>query len=90
MYPYSLLNHRLKSTPFGLASLIHAGDIMLAFMFGEILFGEHPGFYTILGSTLVIFSITAINVNGWHRYQTKAAATTRRRPKERLVQQQRQ
>ncbi len=84
------MNHRLKLTPFGLASLIHASDVTLAFLFGAILFEEHPGFYSILGSTIAVFTITAINVNGWHRYQIKAAVTTRRRPKERLVQQQRE
>ncbi|KAG1177064.1 hypothetical protein G6F70_005305 [Rhizopus microsporus] len=83
-----LLSQGLKMAPTGLASVIQASDVVLAFIFGIALFKEYPGFSTILGSMIVVLMTTWVNVNRWRIYMTKNAAIRRRRSKDRLQQQQ--
>ncbi|RCH95555.1 hypothetical protein CU097_014420 [Rhizopus azygosporus] len=83
-----LLSQGLKMAPTGLASVIQASDVVLAFIFGIALFKEYPGFSTIIGSMIVVLMTTWVNVNRWRIYMTKNAAIRRRRSKDRLQQQQ--
>ncbi|CEG66398.1 hypothetical protein RMATCC62417_02987 [Rhizopus microsporus] len=83
-----LLSQGLKMAPTGLASVIQASDVVLAFIFGIALFKEYPGFSTIVGSMIVVLMTTWVNVNRWRIYMTKNAAIRRRRSKDRLQQQQ--
>ncbi|CAO3668407.1 unnamed protein product [Rhizopus stolonifer] len=86
----SLLNRGLKLAPFGLANIIQIGDVALAYLFGVVLFKEHPGFYTIFGSIVVVLFTTSINISRWRMYQIRNVALRKRRSKDRLVQQQQQ
>ncbi|PHZ15828.1 uncharacterized protein RHIMIDRAFT_198930 [Rhizopus microsporus ATCC 52813] len=85
-----LLSQGLKMAPTGLASVIQASDVVLAFIFGIALFKEYPEFSTIVGSMVVVLMTTWVNVNRWRIYMTKNAAIRRRRSKDRLQQQQQQ
>ncbi|KAI9256234.1 hypothetical protein BY458DRAFT_492562 [Sporodiniella umbellata] len=83
-----LLNQGLKMAPFGLASVIQTGDVLLAYLFGLFFFQEYPSFSTLLGCFVVVLSTTFININKWRAYQIKNAALKKRRSKDRLIQQQ--
>ncbi|KAG1149294.1 hypothetical protein G6F37_011447 [Rhizopus arrhizus] len=86
----TLLNYGLKLAPFGLANIIQAGDVILAFIFGIVLFNEQPGFYTIIGSILVVLMTTMVNIHRWRMLQLRNVALRKRRSKDRLIQQQRE
>lgn len=80
----------MKLAPFGLANIIQAGDVILAFIFGIVLFNEQPGFYTIIGSILVVLMTTMVNIHRWRMLQLRNVALRKRRSKDRLIQQQRE
>ncbi|KAG1184905.1 hypothetical protein G6F35_014990 [Rhizopus arrhizus] len=86
----TLLNYGLKLAPFGLANIIQAGDVILAFIFGIVLFNEQPGFYTIIGSIIVVLMTTMVNIHRWRILQLRNVALRKRRSKDRLIQQQRE
>lgn len=51
-------------------------------------FKEIPGFYTLVGSLLVIGTTTAMSLYRWHRQELRNAAIRRKRSKDRLNRQQ--
>jgi H+/Cl- antiporter ClcA len=71
-------------------TLLRIIDVVFAFLFGVILFRELPGFYTIVGSLLIVCMTTAMSLYRWHRQELRTRAIRRRKSKERLVQQQQQ
>lgn len=71
-------------------ALIHSIDVVFAFLFGIILFKEIPGFYTIVGSLLIVCMTTAMSLHRWHRQELRTAAIKRKRSKDKLIQKQQQ
>jgi hypothetical protein len=74
-------------TPF-IVTLLRTIDVVFAFLFGVILFKELPGFYTTVGSLLIVCMTTAMSLYRWHRQEIRVLAIKRRKSKDKLVQQQ--
>ncbi|KAI8979417.1 hypothetical protein BDF20DRAFT_869382 [Mycotypha africana] len=83
-----LINLGLKKAPRGPVILLRVSDFLYAFIFDIVLFKNIPGFYTLLGSILVVVMTTAISLHRWHQDEVKAATLRQRKSKERLIQQQ--
>lgn len=73
-----------------IVTLIHSIDVVFAFLFGIILFKEIPGFYTIVGSLLIVCMTTALSLHRWHRQELRSAAIKRKRSKDKLILHQKQ
>jgi hypothetical protein len=74
----------------GPVTLIRTSDVLFAFLFGVALFKEIPGFYTMIGSLLVVSITTAMSLHRWHQQELRTAAIRRRRSKDRLAARQAQ
>lgn len=74
----------------GPVTLTRVTDVVFAFVFGVIIFKEIPGFYTMVGSLLVVSMVTTMSLHRWHREELRTAAIRRKRSKDRLVARQQQ
>lgn len=81
------LNRGLKMAPTGPVTLARTTDVVFAFLFGMIIFKEIPGFYTLLGSSLVVGTTTLMSMYRWHLQELKTAAIRRRKSKDKLARQ---
>ncbi|GAN01365.1 solute carrier family 35 member G1 [Mucor ambiguus] len=82
------INIGLKLAPIGLVTLLRSIDVVFAFLFGVIIFHELPGFYTLLGSFIIVSMTSTISLHQWHRQELKNAAIKRRKSKDRLIRHQ--
>lgn len=73
--------------PTGPVTLARTTDVVFAFLFGMIIFKEIPGFYTLLGSSLVVGTTTLMSMYRWHLQELKTAAIRRRKSKDKLARQ---
>lgn len=76
--------------PTGPVTLARTTDVIFAFLLGSIMFKEIPGFYTLLGSVLVVGTTTLMSMRRWHLQELRSAAIRRRKSKDKLARQQQQ
>ncbi|KAI8644456.1 hypothetical protein BD408DRAFT_340440 [Parasitella parasitica] len=82
------INTGLKMAPIGLVTLLRSTDVVFAFLFGVIIFHELPGFYTLLGTLIVVTMTSTVSMHQWHRQELRHAAIKRRKSKDKLVKRQ--
>jgi len=78
----------LKLAPIGLVTLLRSIDVVFAFLFGVIIFHELPGFYTLLGSFIIVSMTSTVSMHQWHRQELRNAAIKRRKSKDKLIRHQ--
>lgn len=74
--------------PIGLVTVLRSIDVVFAFLFGVVIFHELPGFYTLVGSLIIVTMTSTISMHQWHRQELRNAAIKRRKSKDKLIQHQ--
>lgn len=74
--------------PTGPVTLIRTTDVVFAFLFGIVIFKEIPGFYTMVGSILIVTMTTIMSIYRWHRQQLLNATIRRKKSKDKLARHQ--
>ncbi|CEP08185.1 hypothetical protein [Parasitella parasitica] len=82
------INVGLKLAPIGLVIPLRSTDVVFAFLFGIIIFHELPGFYTLLGTLVIVTMTGAVSLHQWHRQELRHAAIKRRKLKDKLMKRQ--
>lgn len=72
--------------PIGLVTVLRSIDVVFAFLFGVVIFHELPGFYTLVGSLIIVTMTSTISMHQWHRQELRNAAIKRRKSKDKLIQ----